>query len=267
MSNSNILNIKLIKKSLKTIDVARSIIYLEQTTSTNDIAKKLCSEGHHHGTVIIAEEQTAGRGRKKNRWLSIKGKGLYFSLILEPPESSNVQLLTLGAGIAVANAIEKVCSVVSRLKWPNDVYIQNKKVAGILAEAISKRNESFKVILGVGINVNHDKRDFDDEIARIATSLKISSGKSVPREQVFAEFGSELAKIYSELAKGKTSIVIKYWLDKALYVDEEVVVETENTSVVGKFIGLNDAGAMLLKDHNQNLHEIWAADVVRCRNI
>ena len=260
------LNINLLEQKLHPLHLVKNVVYLDEITSTNDLAKQISAEKSHHGTLIIAEKQTAGRGRKAKNWFSLPGKGLYFTLIIEPPLVPNLQILTLGAGVALARAIESICALITGLKWPNDVYIYNKKAAGILAESITRGTKSMVVILGVGINVNHDPQDFEKELSGIATSLKISTGKVISREDILAEFLRKFTYVYQEIIEGKASQVLKSWLNRALYIGKEVTVVKEKTSITGKVVGLNDAGAMLLRDHSNKIHEIWVADVVRCRN-
>lgn len=252
-------------KKLQHADILKRILFLDKTTSTNDIAKTIVEEEGGHGTLIIAEEQTAGRGRKSNKWISARGKGLYFTLILGVPVTVSIQLITLAAGVAVAKAICSSCSLSTGLKWPNDVYIGERKVAGILTEAVTKGHETVKVLVGVGINVNNDLTDFDTETRLTATSLKIALGIEVPREEILVSFVEKFDEMHRKLLEGDSSQIVKEWLQMALYKGEELEVQTEKTSIVGKFVGVNEAGALIIRDHEQNLHEIWAVDVIKCR--
>ncbi len=261
------LNINLLEQRVEMLPLVRKIVYLDETTSTNDLAKQLSKKGEYFGTLIIAERQTAGRGRRTKRWFSIEGRGLYFTLIIEVPVIQNLQLLTLAAGVAVAGAIEAVCGLNPGLKWPNDVYVNDKKLAGILTESISGGSGSMIVILGVGINVNHEPDDFTEDLSGTATSLKILTEKVVSREDILVEFLKRLTYVYQEIIEGKGAEVIKLWLEKALFIGKEVIVTRKNTTIRGEFVGLNEEGAMILKDRNQKLHQIWSADAVRCPSI
>ncbi len=256
---------EIIRESLRKCGIFSRLLYLHRTSSTSDVAKSICAKEHAHGVLILAEEQTAGRGRNINRWLSARGKGLYFSLVLQPATIDNIQVVTLAAGVAVASAVEQSSGVAARLKWPNDVYIQEKKVSGILTEAVFKGDKLENLVVGIGVNVNHDKEDFGDELLPIATSLKISTGKTFQREIILINILKAFDRTYKMLLGGNTSEVLKQWYKKALYLGEELIVEKENNSVMGKFVGLNDAGALILEDCNKRTHKIWAADVIKCR--
>ncbi len=256
-----------VRKKLASTGIFNHIVYLETTTSTSDVARALPCIQDKHGTLIVAEEQTAGRGRKKNRWFSPKGKGLYFTLVLNPPEMSNVQLITLAAGVALTEAMENTCGLATKLKWPNDVYVRDRKLAGILTEAISRGKKLLAILVGIGINVNHEKGDLAEEIRNVSTSLKIAANKTVSREELLVNVLKSLDLAYRKLLRGSSGEILKCWLEKAAYLGERVVVTNENTSIEGEFIGLSNEGALLLRDYNNNVHEIWAADVIRCRKL
>ena len=149
------------------------LVYLAVTDSTNRVAMEMAENGATHGTVVVADAQTAGRGRMGRRWVSPAGKNLYVSLLLRPPVPAvDAPQLALVAGVALADAVEAV-GVPAALKWPNDLYCRGRKAAGILAEMASGPDGVRHVVIGVGLNVNVEEEDFPTELRGAATSLRI----------------------------------------------------------------------------------------------
>ncbi|HZK17961.1 MAG TPA: biotin--[acetyl-CoA-carboxylase] ligase [Clostridia bacterium] len=182
-----------IKHGLATKMVGQNIIYLEKTVSTNIDAKELAEGSTPEGSVVVSEEQVKGRGRLGRSWYSPYGKNLLFSLILypqvNPMETPQFTLLT---AVAVTNAIGKACNVTPAIKWPNDLLLEGKKVCGILVELSAEINKVNYIVIGQGINVNMDAKDFPEEVEDTATSLKGELGRPVDRVEllrtIFREF-------------------------------------------------------------------------------
>ena len=192
--------------------------------STNTIAKEMATKGAKEGTVIIALEQTAGRGRMGRSFYSPKGSGIYLSIILRP--RLNIEdslLLTTCTAVAVARAIAGTCGIRTGIKWPNDIVLDGKKVCGILTEMNSEMERVNFLVLGIGINVNHEEGDFPDEIKDRATSLKCYAdsgretskkeghGSVFPRSQIIGRILLELEEMYSKINKGFTDEIIDEW--------------------------------------------------------
>jgi BirA family biotin operon repressor/biotin-[acetyl-CoA-carboxylase] ligase len=174
----DILAPSLIKPELDDIQIGRRILHYFKTDSTNSVAMALAARGEEHGTVVVAEEQTAGRGRFGRVWYSEKSSGIYVSVILRPALApSAAPMLTLMAGLAVHRAIETSTGLAADIRWPNDVLVSGRKVCGILTEMSAELDRLHAVVLGIGINVNH--REIPDELKPIATSLRIETGKTV----------------------------------------------------------------------------------------
>jgi BirA family transcriptional regulator, biotin operon repressor / biotin---[acetyl-CoA-carboxylase] ligase len=166
-----------IRARLKTKLVGSEILVFEETASTNDVVEHLAKSGAREGLVVFAESQTRGRGRRGRTWISPRGKGLWFSVLLRPAlPPTAASRITVAASVAVARAIRQSCGVDARIKWPNDVIVNGKKLAGILTELRAEADEILLAILGIGIDVNCQREDFPSGLADTATSLELEMG-------------------------------------------------------------------------------------------
>ncbi|WP_041488372.1 biotin--[acetyl-CoA-carboxylase] ligase, partial [Bacillus pseudomycoides] len=191
-----------IQLGLQTEFIGRTVYFKESVESTQHIAAKLAYEGAAEGTIVVAEEQTAGRGRLSRKWHSPKGTGIWMSIILRPAiPVHHAPQLTLLAAVSVAQAIEKCTSVNVGIKWPNDILIEGKKAVGILTEMQADPDKINAVIMGIGINANQGQEHFADEIKEIATSLAIESGKPIVRAELMQQIFLQMEKLYQEYVK------------------------------------------------------------------
>ena len=188
--------------------LGRELHCLDTIDSTNSYAKRIAMTGAPEGTVVIANAQTAGRGRMGRQFQSPKDKGIYLSVLLRPErEPQRLMPVTAMAGVAVCDAVEKVCGVRPGLKWPNDPVIGNRKLCGILTE-MSLEGETGRVqylVLGIGINVGQEAEDFSPDVAAIATSLSAYLGRPVSRPELAAALICELERLYETLKAGDLS--------------------------------------------------------------
>src|SRR6202142_2836025 len=169
----------------KTKIIGRDIRVFEQTTSTNDVIEKLARDGVKEGAVVFAESQTKGRGRLGRKWISPERKGLWFSVLLRPDlRPQEATQLTVASATALRRAIQSATGLQPEIKWPNDILIGGKKVAGILTELNAELDKVRYVILGIGIDVNLDANEFPVELKKNATSLKIENGETVSRAKL-----------------------------------------------------------------------------------
>ena len=188
--------------------VGRTLVCLEEVDSTNLRAKQLAAEGAADGTVVVADRQTAGRGRLGRSFQSPGGRGIYLTALLRPalpPE--RLSPVTAMAGVAVCRAVERICGASPGLKWPNDPVLEGKKLCGILTE-LSLEGETGRVqdlVLGIGINVSQRPEDFTPEVREIATSLAQALGRPVSRPALAAEVIREIDRLYGALAAGETA--------------------------------------------------------------
>ncbi|MGC1479961.1 MAG: biotin--[acetyl-CoA-carboxylase] ligase [Chthoniobacterales bacterium] len=185
----------------------RVTIYRE-TASTNDLVRQLALSGAAEGEVVVADRQTNGRGQFGRRWDSAAGLGLWFSLLLRPAWASQLDLVTPLVAVAVATGIEKTTGICPRIKLPNDVLFDRRKVAGILTEARSGK-ETFAVV-GIGVNVSHAATDFPIELQSTATSLELATGSTVDREALLISILGEIHGLYSRHATPTTEVLDLY---------------------------------------------------------
>src|SRR6266403_3522744 len=177
-----------IKARLKTKLIGSEILVFEETASTNDVVEHLAKSGAREGLVVFAESQTRGRGRRGRAWVSPRGKGLWFSVLLRPTSpTSAASRITVAASVAVARAIRQNCGLDARIKWPNDVMVNGKKLGGVLTELRAEADEILLAILGIGIDVNCQREDFPGELASIATSIELETGSAQDRVALATE--------------------------------------------------------------------------------
>jgi BirA family biotin operon repressor/biotin-[acetyl-CoA-carboxylase] ligase len=226
--------------------------YFEQAESTNDIAARLAASGAPEGTVVVAAEQTAGRGRRGRSWHSPPGAGLYVSVVLRPPGAGEApetaSLLTLASGVALAEAVRTATGLAVELKWPNDLVIGQpmRKLGGILAEASSSQGRLLHVVLGVGINLRDE--GFPGELAGRATSLERELGRPVDELGVLVESLAALASCYRELNHGRLSSIVARWRALApRSCGEQVEWDTPQGPRRGVTEGIDDDGALMVR--------------------
>lgn len=183
---------------LKTESFGQTIHAFKTVQSTNDMAVRLAEDGCPHGTIVVADQQTAGHGRHGRQWHSAPGDGVYVSIILRPKISpSKAASITIMTALALADTLTAYCPEQTKIKWPNDVLLDGRKIAGILAQLSADEDRVNHIVVGVGININHRQSDFPPELSSLATSLHIATGKTHSRPQVLAEFLYHLESEYS----------------------------------------------------------------------
>jgi BirA family biotin operon repressor/biotin-[acetyl-CoA-carboxylase] ligase len=224
--------------------------------STNDVAKTRAQEGAKEGMVIVAEEQTAGRGRIKRRWLSPRG-GIALSIILYPP-LDYLSSLIMVASLAVAGSIERVTGLKAQLKWPNDVLVNGKKVCGILVESDVRGNKVDYAVIGIGINANLKLSEFP-QIAPMATSLSQELGRDVSRREIVRSLLTEAERLYLALSEGDS--VFKQWRDRLVTLGQEVQVSSAEATYKGIAESVARDGSLLLRQPDGNLLKIVAGDI------
>jgi len=240
-----------------------SFRYHDEIGSTNVEAKALALKGAPEGTVIIAESQAAGRGRLGRQWLSPAGKGLLFSVILRPDLSlSHAHLLTIVTAIASAEAIEKhLCAQPVAIKWPNDLYIENRKVGGILMEVAGEQDEVDWVVLGMGINVNTDYSELPVALRRTATSLKLAGDKTLDRSDLLATLLLTLETHYKRVLREGFDAALTAFRKRDYLLTRRVSVETRQGPVTGAAAGIDDRGALLVEMGSRHIRSFHSGDV------
>lgn len=243
--------------------IGREIHYFPEIDSTNRKACVYARGGASEGTVIVADFQSQGKGRLGRPWQSPAGLNLYASIILRPSFRPEVApQITLLAGVATANGLARVSGLDTRIKWPNDVFLHGKKVAGILSEIEAEGDRTRFIILGVGVNVNWRREEIPSDLREIATSLRAEGGKEISRTLIAAGIFEELEKEYAAfLREGFSSRLRDAWDRISWIKGKRVTVTMPDQAISGQALGLDTDGALLLLDEEGNTRRFIVGDV------
>lgn len=237
------------------------ILHFDSLPSTNLEAAKRAREGAPEGLVVVAGEQTAGRGRLGRQWASPKGSGLYFSIVLRPDlEAARWPLITFAAALSVHEALIQCCDLVTDIKWPNDIIASDKKLCGILAETVETKIGG-PVVLGIGVNLS--STSFPDELSDTATSLESLTGEAPDREVVLQAILMAFQKRYAELLNREGwRTIINEWSKRSSYAfGKRIRVKNEHESFEGTSRGLESDGALRLETELGQIRMVRAGDV------
>jgi BirA family biotin operon repressor/biotin-[acetyl-CoA-carboxylase] ligase len=219
---------------------------LSSCSSTNDAAKALAQEGAEEGTVVIADEQTGGRGTKGRSWHSPPGRGLYASVILRPGRE-DISLLPLVAGVACVEAIRQAAGLEVGLKWPNDFVWKTGKLGGILCEGTFLGSYSSHAVLGIGLNIAQRRSDFPAALRREATSLRLAGKKTVDREKLEACLWMSLERWYGAFRLGKKREIVRAFESKLIFpIGTQIKVRREGNDLEGVFAGMDTRARLAL---------------------
>jgi BirA family biotin operon repressor/biotin-[acetyl-CoA-carboxylase] ligase len=231
-------------------------IDLESCGSTNDEAARLARAGARHGTVVIAERQTAGRGRDGRAWQSPPG-GLYMSVIVRPPlPIVDVPPMTLAIGIGLCDAI-RFAGAPAALKWPNDVLCHGRKLAGVLVEAQSQGGKLESVVIGIGVNLDDE---LAPQVADTAISLAEAAGRPISRDAFIDQLLADLERWIDRYVGVGLEAVIPAWTDR-MASGLRARATLDGAPVVGELVGLDHDGAVLLRDDDDRIHRVRSGDV------
>ena len=246
-----------IQSGLGTQWAGQDIVYFKEIDSTNRYAKKLAAEGAAHGTMVLADTQTAGRGRRGHSWISPAGSSISMTLILRPDvPPAQVAKISLLTALATANAIRRVTGLDARIKWPNDIVAGGRKVCGMLMEMDATPEKVASVVAGVGINVHQTQ--FDSEIAHSASSLDLLAGRRVSRSAIVRAFLQEYERVW---ALGDEAMMRAY-RERSATIGQRVQVIGLNGTYTGTAEGVTDNGSLLVRaDEDGEVREVLAADV------
>jgi BirA family biotin operon repressor/biotin-[acetyl-CoA-carboxylase] ligase len=255
---------QLIRPRLHTTMVGRTLFHFYSVDSTNAFASRLLGHGRKvpEGAAILAESQTAGRGRLGRSWYSERESGLYFSIVLFPKvPPSLAPLFTLGAAAAMHNAVERYTGLDIDIKWPNDLLTGGKKFSGILAEIQAEVDLLQHMIIGIGVNVNHETLPSD--ISGRATSLRIASGRMQSRIDILLEFFEEFENIYLEFERKGPRTIIDQWTRHSSFASgRRIEIHDGVRKIAGVTRGLNALGALRIEQKGGHLEEVYSGDVV-----
>jgi len=246
----------------KTRVVGRAIQVFEETNSTNDLVDRLARDGVAEGMVIFAEAQTRGRGRLGRAWVSPKGQGLWMSALLRPalpPQSAT--RLTIAAATALARAIRQQTGLAPEIKWPNDILLKGRKVAGILTELGAELEKIKYAVIGIGLNVNQAANDFPPELRRLATSLRLEKGRVIQRPALAAAILEELDKDYHRVLHGDFEALADEWERQCATLGQRISIHVGDRVISGRAESLDADGALLLRAHHGHLERIIGGDI------
>jgi len=251
---------------LHTHDLGQRLHWSEELPSTNDRARQLAEDGAVHGEVVIAESQTAGRGRRGRTWSSPAGRNLYMSVILRPQlPPQRAPELTLVASLATCDACRQA-GVDAGIKWPNDVLVDDLKVAGILTELSAEADAIHWVVLGIGVNLNSTPADFPGDLRDVATSLAIERGQPVPRALFTAALLSVLEQWLDLHAADGFGPIREAWRTRSCTLGREVRIDADGGEIAGVAEDIDDSGALLVRTGSGLLRHV-AGDVRLLRRV
>ena len=255
-----------VKRELKTDFIGHDIHYFKEVDSTNDVAKYLAEEGAEEGTIVIAEIQNRGKGRRGKTWISPPG-GVWMSIILRPDiPPFNAPQLTLVTGVAVAETLKKECNLDVGIKWPNDILIGSKKVCGILTEVNASIEKINYVIVGIGIDMNVDVPLFPPDLQKGATSLKNELDTEINGAILVQKFLLEFETIYNEFKAGKFPEILKEWRSLSKTIGNNVEVRTRGKTIRGEAVGINKEGILILELEDGSLEKIISGECLHINN-
>jgi BirA family biotin operon repressor/biotin-[acetyl-CoA-carboxylase] ligase len=246
----------------------QNIIYYRTIKSTNTEANALASQGAPHGTVVIAEKQTGGKGRIGRKWESPSAGNIYLSFILRPeiPPYLSPQF-TLAAGVGIARTVEEITGVKPELKWPNDLLLDRKKFCGVLTELNSETDRLNFIVMGIGINLNSDLEDYPESLRNGITTLKIATSRVYNRNEFILKLLNNLQNEFTILVEKGFSYIKMEWEEYFCMKNEVVIISSQREKLEGKAIGIDNNGAFLLQLKSGRIERILSGDVNRLRRV
>jgi BirA family biotin operon repressor/biotin-[acetyl-CoA-carboxylase] ligase len=265
ISNSELLLPWEITANLKTKIIGRQAYYFDSIDSTQNQALKMAEDVANDGTIIVAAKQTNGHGRSGRKWVSPKG-GIWISIILHPTfDISITTLFPIASALALSIAIEKTFSIQPELKWPNDLTIKGKKVAGMLVDVSLESNKIENLVLGVGINFDVNAKQIEKSLKGTSNFYGVASlsdqKQNIKPIQLVQTFLIELEKIYKSLNAKQTKKIISEWTVRSSTIGKNVELNTSDSKIKGKAIKIDDDGALVVSENNKN-HRIIAGDII-----
>lgn len=265
ISNSNTLLPWEITTELKTKNIGQRAYFFDTIDSTQNQALKMTNSHENDGTIIVAGKQTDGKGRSGRRWESPKG-GIWFSIILQPKfDISITTLFPIASSLALSIAIEKICKISPELKWPNDLTIKGKKLAGLLVDVSLESNKIERLVLGVGINFDVDVKQIEREMKNTPNFYGVVSlcgqKNKIKPVQLVQTFLVELEKIYELLNMKQIKKIISEWTKRSSTIGKNVEINTINGKMKGKAIKIDEDGALIISNKNKT-DKVIAGDII-----
>ncbi|MEE9193050.1 MAG: biotin--[acetyl-CoA-carboxylase] ligase [Thermodesulfobacteriota bacterium] len=258
------MNINKIKENLRTKILGMELIYNESVESTNKLLFKLAEKGLEDGTVLISDEQTGGKGRSGRSWYSPGGVNLYLSVLLHPEVSpQNSAVFTFIASLALVKTLDDL-NINSQIKWPNDLLINTKKVAGVLTEMKNEGNNLNFIIIGIGLNINLSIESIKENLADISnsvTSLSIERKSFLDREEVAVNLIGYLDDYYLQFKSEGINSIVAEWSNRWGKLNEKISVKVDNKIISGIVRKVDNYGFLYIEDDKGNLEKIIAGDI------
>jgi len=252
---------QIIRDGLTTTFTGQKMALLPTVHSTNQYLKEMETDNVDNGFVVIADEQTNGRGRRSRTFISQKREGAYFSILLKLDSAKqDIRLLTICAAVAVSKAIEKTCDIRADIKWVNDIFYSGKKICGILTEAMlsGELQELGSVIVGIGINTGN----LPSELADIATSVQEATGVRGIRNQLIAEVLNQFESVYLDYTEcNKKQDIIEYYKSRLFITGKQVLVTDTTNDYIATVLGIDDTGALLVRDDSGDVQHISTGEI------
>jgi BirA family biotin operon repressor/biotin-[acetyl-CoA-carboxylase] ligase len=262
MESMSIFSPQAIKAASGTQVIGKKIHVFGELDSTNSEAYRMAGEGREEGETVVADRQLRGRGRLGRRWLSPPGVNLYVSIILRPPIAvKNAPLITLMAAVATVKATKMISGLQPRIKWPNDLLINNKKVAGLLNEMKCKAGKVEFVVLGIGINVNMTLEMVPEEMRSTATSLREELGYDISRVEFLSALLREVEREYQAFLTGEPGRILRQWEEFSQIVGKFVEMRSFNEVIRGTVKGIDSNGSLLLSAPDGSERRVIAGDI------
>jgi BirA family biotin operon repressor/biotin-[acetyl-CoA-carboxylase] ligase len=250
-----------IKVGLKTTIIGRQVFFYPKIDSTNTQAKMIAGHGVHDGTLVITDYQTQGQGRLKRQWVSPPQKNLLLSIIFYPLVApSKVFYITLFVSLAVCKSLNALFKIKAGIKWPNDVYVNNRKICGVLTDVSTDQKRIKWVVVGVGLNVNVDP-SLDPELRSLATSIKRETGKAQKRLPILKRILEEMDRLYKLFLSGETKQIRDEWLSYSIILGKKVNIFSDGLQETGIAETIDEEGALILLTPDGKRKKIVAGDV------
>lgn len=252
-----------LREGLKTVCIGQvEIRYFDRTDSTNLRAKAMAADGAPEGTLVIAEEQTQGRGRRGRNWFSPPGAGIYLSLILRPgilpQEAPRFALLT---ATAVAEAVREITMLETRIKWPNDILVGGRKLGGILTEISMEMDKVEYMIVGLGLNVNLAREAFPPDLQELGTSIQVEMGRFLPRLPLVRRILEKFEETYQEYQRQGFASIRSRWQAFTDMIGRTVAVDTMGRRFTGEVMDFDEDGYLVVREHNGGPVRLFSGDV------
>jgi BirA family biotin operon repressor/biotin-[acetyl-CoA-carboxylase] ligase len=257
----DILSPRLLRRQLRGSTFGKRIYHFFKTNSTNNVAMKLGEEGEPHGAVVLAEEQTAGRGRAGRKWISEPMAGIHATILVRPGvPPSQAPLLTLVAGVATHDAVTEQTGIEADIRWPNDILIQGRKCAGILTELRAEPDRVHFAAIGIGVNINQERMPC--ELANLATSLRIATGRMHSRVEFLARLLRSLEHYYNLfIARGAAPLIERFAAVSSFYEGKRVRISSSTETFIGTTAGLEPTGILRVRRNNGRIEAVLSGDV------